>query len=412
MKSLTRSAAFQQLLSNRAFDIEFNGYLSNHAKHATIALERLDAPESRLQEYWDFYTALTPYNLSLHPVTESYHDIQPCTRDEWNTLRGKKEKFWNMCKFLEAELTNTGSVERLVQKYAPDNLPGLAGALTHGIIHLGWALDAYDLKNPWMVIEGLAYLNFSYLSCHPENFSHGAIREATPLESIRRIAQVWEEDNLADSWIAKARARYDEQSGFHAELVPAGFQWELSKILDQQHPIMYQLPTWLDAMDISSLLEELYKTSVLLYLSTLDPEDGHGNFLVLHLITSLWGLEHVLNVINDEKVSRSALKCYYVVMVGLLSTSAGGIPSVGAIDDAAGMLSSSDHSAKKIESNDNYWPSIVARAIREEEEHNIKLVYVARELWQRYNHWTGFREAANTFTIPPNIGPSSISFKA
>ncbi len=35
---IARSAAFQQLLSNRAFDIEFNGYLSNHAKHAIIAL--------------------------------------------------------------------------------------------------------------------------------------------------------------------------------------------------------------------------------------------------------------------------------------------------------------------------------------------------------------------------------------
>jgi hypothetical protein len=410
MTPLTRSALLQQLLSNRAYDIEFNGYLSNHAKHAIIALERLDAPSSRLQDYWDTYTTLTPYNLALHPVTEL--DAQPCTREEWKTLRGKKTKFWNMCKFLEQELDETGSLETLVQTYAPDLLPGLAGALTHGIIHLGWALDAYDSKSSWMVIEGLAYLNFCYLSVHPENFVHGAIQETTALESIRRVAQRWQDENLAETWIAKCKARYDEQSGFHEELIPAGFQWEFSKVLDQQREIMYHLPTWLDTMDVSSLLEELYKTCVLLYLTTLDPNDGHGNFLVLHLITSLWGLEHVLNVINDDKVSREALKCFFAVMVGLLSASTGGFPSVGAIDAMAAKTWSSFDSNNAQEYELNEWPSIVARAIPEEEEHNIKLVYVARELWRRYNYWTGFRQAAKAFTITPNIGPSSVSFKA
>jgi hypothetical protein len=208
---------------------------------------------------------------------------------------------------------------------------------------------------------------------------------------------------LADAWIAKCRARYDAQSGFHEELIPAGFQWEFSKVLDQQHEIMYQLPTWLDTMDVTSVLEELYKTCVLLYLITLDPKDGHGNFFVLHLITSLWGLEHVLHVINDDKISRAALKCYFALMIGLLSASTGGIPSVGAIDAMVAKTWSSfdSNNAQAFETKE--WPSIVARAIPEEEEHNIKLVYVARELWRRYNHWTGFRQAAKAFIITSPI---------
>jgi hypothetical protein len=412
---IARSAAFQQLLSNRAFDIEFNGYLSNHAKHAIIALERLNAPESRVQGYWDFYTRLTPYNLSLHRVTEPYDQVPPCTLEEWTSLRGKKLQFWNMCKFLDIELNERfhGSVEQLVKTYAPDTLSGLAGALTHGIIHLGWALDAYDGKHPWMVIEGLAYINFSYLSLHPETFEHSAIQETCPAESLRRMAIVWQQDNLADTWIAAAKKNYDENSGFHEELIPAGFQWELSKVLDQPHEIMTKLPTWLDAMSIDELTEELYKTSVLAYLVTRDESDGHGNFLVLHLITSLWGLEQVLSVIDDEKISRDALKCYYAAMVGLLSTSASGIPSVEAIDDVLATFGSSFDSNDRIQDLEEIeWSAIVARAIPEEEEHNIKLVYVTRELWRRYNHWTGFREAASAFTLTPNIGPSSASFKA
>lgn len=410
---LSRTATFQRLLSNRAFDIEFNGYLSNHVKHAVIALERLDAPEERLQEYWDMYTTLTPYNLPLHPVTEPYDSIKPCSKEEWTSLRGKKEKFWEMSKFLDEELEGPleGNINRLIQTYAPDTLAGLAGALTHGIIHLGWALDAYDGEHPWMVIEGLAYINFSFLSVHPENFEHGAIDEATPVDSLRRIAKVWEEENLADTWIAPAKAKYDEDSGFHSELIPAGFQWELSKVLDQQHEIMYKLPTWLDTMSVDTLLEELYKTSALLYLVTRDPEDGHGNFLVLHLITSLWGLEHVLNVIDNEDTSRDALKCYYAAMVGLLSASGGGIPSVEAIDSVVAEFESRyDSNAKDLE--ETVWKATVARAIPEEEEHNIKLVYVGRELWRRYGNWAGFRVAAETFTETPNIGPSTASFKA
>ena len=51
------------------------------------------------------------------------------------------------------------------------------------------------------------------------------------------------------------------------------------------------------------------------------------------------------------------------------------------------------------------WDHIIERAWREDEEHNIKLVYVCRELWRRYGHWRGFRAAAETFTPTPSIGP-------
>jgi len=41
-----------KFLSDRNYDIEFNGYLSNHSKHGIIALHRLNASDERIQEWW------------------------------------------------------------------------------------------------------------------------------------------------------------------------------------------------------------------------------------------------------------------------------------------------------------------------------------------------------------------------
>ena len=430
-KPATAVSTMHRLVANREYDIEFHGYLSNHAKHAVIALERLGAPATRIEAYWDAYTDTTPYGLSLHRATRDDGEdstISPASSDEWYTLRGKKQRFWNMCHYLQDELHGTfdGNINAMVQSYAPDLLSGLPGALTHGIIHLGWSLDAYrndnddaltqdpnqnHQKNPWMVIEGLAYLNFSFLSVHPEQFQHAAIDEKSAMETWRRIARTWDTDHLQRSWIEPAKAKYDETSGFHSELVPAGFQWQLSKVLDQPHPIMTQLPTWLDTMGIPTLLEELYKMATILYLVTRDSQDGHGNFLILHLITSLWGLEHVLNVIQNDDIARSALKCYHVTMVGLLATSTGGIPSVDALDKIVvdqNLYTSVDTAQQAKMHETTEWSDKIRRAVYdEEEEHNIKLVYVTRALWRRYRHWTAFRVAAQAFTLTPDIGGSS-----
>eukprot|EP00951_Prasinocladus_malaysianus_P049348 scaffold668724_cov59-Prasinocladus_malaysianus.AAC.1 len=68
MPSADRQAVVERLLSDDQYHIEFNGYLTNHAKHAIVALHGLDATPKRVQEYWDEYTAVTPYGLKLEPA--------------------------------------------------------------------------------------------------------------------------------------------------------------------------------------------------------------------------------------------------------------------------------------------------------------------------------------------------------
>ena len=390
----------QKLLADRVFDIEFHGYLTNHVKHAIIALDRLQAPNERVQEYWNVYTKSTPYNLPLHKVEKDWEQVTLATLDEWKQWRGRKHNWQQQVALMNQELeARHGDTNQLVSDFVPDILSGMMGALTHGIIHLGWAIDA---DSPWMITEGLAYLNFAYVGIPESKLTWNAVDEAEPMDSLQRVAQIWKEQDLGTTWIAQTKALYDET--FHPELVPAGFQWEYAKVVDQPHAVATQLPTWIANKNLNDLWESLYRATVYVYLATRDMK-GNGNFLVLHLMTSLWALEKTLLVVNDETVTRKAIGYYYAGLVCLLSTASNGFPAATSLAAIQTKFPANAVDADKLD-----WTETVAVGIAEEEEHNIKLVYVMKELWHRYNHWKGFSEAARSFTLTPNVGPQQAAF--
>lgn len=383
----------QSILSDVAFDIEFQGYLSNHAKHGVIAQGRLGASDERIKEWWDQYTTLTPYSIPLERVDTS-SKVTPCSKQEFFENKGKKKDWRRMCAFLQKELDETSiPMSQLVKIYAPDLLDGIAGALTHGIIHLGWALDA---ENQWMVIEGLAYLNYCHLGVDPEKLQENAIQESSPTQSLKRITSTWKKEDLANKWVEAAKEKYDES--FHPELVPAGFQWQLAKVMKEANPLATKLPSWLSEMDLPELWEHMYRTVVSMYLATRSRE-GDGNFLVLHAITSLWGLEHVCQTIDNESTTRKALGYYWASLICLLA--AGCFPETARVENVL-----SEFPLTATDSEAFSWEEIKALGRAEEEEHNIKLVYVCSELWSRYGQWKGFSEAARSFTLTPDVKPA------
>lgn len=408
-----------ELLANQVYDIEFNGYLSNHAKHAIIALDRLNASEERVQEYWDLYTSMTPYNLQLHKVDQDWASVVPATLEQWNDWRGKKVHWQEQTIFVFQKLQEeyNGDYHALLQDLGPDLLqsPCLAGALTHGIIHLGWAIEA---QSPWMIAEGLAYLNFCAIGVDPVKIKMDHHEgDLTPMDSLIRVAETFHKDNLKEDWIQHAKDKYkNDESSFHPELVPAGFQWEVAKVFREVHPVATDMPTWLNTLPLSKLYETLYRTVTYLYLATRDEKTKNGNFLVLHLITSLWGLEQTLKVFDKdvgkqdmESLTRSAIAQWYANLICFLALGGGGFPP-------ASTLQNIQQQSKLIETRQDPsnldWSGVVEKGISEIEEHNIKLVFVARELWYRYGYWHGFWEAANAFTTTPNIGPDNPEFDA
>ncbi|WP_420955996.1 questin oxidase family protein [Burkholderia gladioli] len=183
----------ESLLDDRRHHIEFNGHLTNHVKHAVIALQGLGVPASVIKDYYENYARLTPYGHGLEPARPATVEISELN---WAQFLGHRKHFASYCHFFDQQERELG-MSRLLQRYLPKLLPGWAGAFTHATIHLGWALD---IDHRWMAIEGLAYLCFTYVSCHPERLPASSQAEpplldaVQPIDSLLRFAEDWEQD--------------------------------------------------------------------------------------------------------------------------------------------------------------------------------------------------------------------------
>jgi hypothetical protein len=384
---------FDELLNDQSYHIEFNGFLTNHSKHGVIALKRLGASAQRIKEYYDNYAKCTTYGFGLEPSRASEQKI---TEDNWQVYFGKHCSFTSYCDFFDRKEKELG-MEKLLDEYVPTLLPGCVGSLFHGTIHLGWALDS---GNRWMIIEGLAYMSFSYVSCQPDNSFASTGKSATEnsvLDSLLNIADAWEVDGEELTQWREATLndeKYSASSGFHPELALTGFQNDIAKVLTEGHPLIHATPAWIDNLDMKTIWKELYEGLTLLYLAK------PGDFLVLHLITSLYGMEQITKWINVTQ-QRRAIKCYWTAMLGILFSD-DEVPTRKTLE----KLKAKYKDEVDLEGNHaegQAWDEIIDRAIIEDEEHNPKLVYVQKLLWQRFNHRSLFRIAAGIFTTTPEV---------
>jgi len=383
----------ETLLNDQSYHIEFNGFLTNHVKHAVVALKGLGASPQRIKEYYDTYVKCTTYGYGLEPPRPSEHTI---TQDNWQVYFGKHCGFTSYCHFFDQKEKEVG-MKRLLGEYVPSLLPGCVGRLMHGTIHLGWALDS---GNRWMIIEGLAYMAFSYLSCHPERTypaTRGPTKDKSVLESLLRIADAWEADHGALYGWREATLtddKYSASAGFHPELAVTGAQYNIAKMLAEGHPLIHATPAWIGDQDMTTIWEELHETVTLLYMTK------PGEFLLLHLITSLYAMEQIANRMPIDQQKR-AIKCYWTAMLGVIF-SRGEVPTRATLEALHSKYKDAvDHDGSPTEGQE--WKHIVTRALIEAEEHNPKLVYVQHLLWKRFGHRSLFRVAAGNFTTTPEI---------
>lgn len=383
----------ETLLNDQSYHIEFNGFLTNHVKHAVIALNRLGASPQRIQEYYNTYVKCTTYGYGLEPVRSSEHTI---TQDNWQVYFGKHCSFTSYCQFFDQKEKELG-LKRMLEEYVPTLLPGCVGSLMHGTIHLGWALDS---GNRWMIIEGLAYMAFSYLSCHPERIypeTPGLANDTSVLDSLLRIAEAWEGDRgELHRWLDATLTdqKYNASTGFHPELAVTGAQFNIAKVLAAGHPLIHESPAWIGDQDMATIWKDLYEAVTLLFLAK------PGDFLTLHLITSLHAMEQIASYLPIEEQKR-AIKCYWTAMLGILF-SLGEVPTRATLEALHSKYHDVvDHDESPMEGQE--WEHIVARSLIEEEEHNPKLVYVQRLLWNRFGQRSLFRIGAGHFTTPPEV---------
>lgn len=388
-----RSAVVTELLNDRTYHIEFNGHLTNHAKHAVIALARLGAPAERIMAFYENYAALTPYGYPLEPPRQSRYDIGA---GNWSAYLGRRTSFGAYCDFFERQEKELGP-DGLLLRYAPTLLPGWVGAFTHATIHLGWALDA---GNRWMTIEGLAYSAFSYVSCHQERALPGGTDGQRSAASLLRVAAAWESDEAGLRSLVEALVNDMDSglaAGIHPELARSGLQYRQARLLGEGHPLIYQTPAWIGELSIESVWEQLYYAVTLLYVAV------PGDFVLLHLITALHGMEQVARRLPADQ-QRQAATCFWIGAVCVLLAER----NVPAAADLAALDARYERAFDPSQRPgcETGWDDTIARAIAEDEEHNPKMVYVLRRLWRRTRGQSIYREAASHFTATPELPES------
>ncbi|MFD3525393.1 questin oxidase family protein [Streptomyces sp. NPDC058653] len=411
---MTDLSLVERLLSDRTYYIEFNSdpgltgpafpadrllpsakHLSNHAKHAVVALAGLGAPPERIEAYYRGYTTLTPYGYDLEPARVSKQGI---TEENWERYVGARTDFADYCDFFDRREKELG-LDELLRRYVPTLLPGWVGAFTHATIHLGWALDA---GNRWMTIEGLAYLAFSYVSCHPERTTplrDDGSRDEAAVDSLLRIAGAWEDDHEAlRRWVDALIA--DTTPGATAHIHPelAGLQYRIAKVLGEGHPLIYRAPAWTEDQDPSESWEQLYYAVALMYLAM------PGDFIVLHLITSLHAMEQIAARLPRDR-QKYAVRCFWTGILCIAFSRAEFPARAGLAELHAEFGKAVDDSGDP--TNDEEWDRLVARSVDQVEEHNPKLVYVLRRVWRRTGRRSIFRVAAGHFTPTPEVLKSS-----
>jgi 2-phosphoglycolate phosphatase len=386
-ESLFQDPSVEGMLNDRSHHIEFNGHLTNHVKHAVVALAGLGVAPERIRAYHDNYVTLTPYGCPVEPARAPQRTVDD---DNWLQLLGKRQDFAAHCEFFDRRERELGMPEML-RRYLPRLLSGWVGALQHATIHLGWALDA---GNRQMAIEGIAYLAFAHVDCHPERATTSDAYDAErPKDSLLRIARYWEDNQRQlGAWVQDLVD--DTSADIHPELLRSGLQHRIARLLGEGHPRIYETPAWVTDQDTDASWDQLAHLVTLLYLA--EP----GDFLLLHLMTALHAMRHIADALPAEQ-RPEAVKCYWTGILGVLFSRGhfarpGKLTALDNLFDTAVDDVTDPRWARE-------WEWLVARAAEEEEEHNPKLVYVMRSMWHRTGGRSLYRVAAGQFTATPEL---------
>lgn len=378
---MTDTERINQILSDTSRHIEFHSFLSNHLKHAAIALSGLGADADFIERYTNNY-AKTTYGFGLEAANPSNLIVND---ENWRGMYGKHENFASMVRFLLSRADDIG-VDGVIQQYVPDLLAGCVGSLLHGMIHLGWAIHA---ENDAMIMEGVAYFAFSYVSCYPERVSRKR-NDENAVESLLRVALEWEQQPEVTEWVEDIVAK--EPVGMQRVLSGTGTQLKIAQVLDAGHELLEEDLAWVGTASESDLWNQLETVVVLLYAAR------PGNFVILHLITGLFGMEQIANKLEPQD-ARKAARCFWKTIIAVL-LALKAFPSRNELNAAVQNLNGPADSPEEVSGE---WDQLVKRAMADSEEHNAKMLYVMQKWWRKRGYNSAFREAARAFTDTPVI---------
>ena len=379
------------LAKGRRWDIEYQGYLSNHLTHNWVVMGGVGASEKYMQWWQDLYTNVLDEKPArepgdLEPPREFPVDYTTITEANWrNNIQTTRVAFTAYRDFFDARLQELGLSETL-QQYLPPLLPGLVGAAFHAVIHTGWATDVESLN---MAGEGLAYMatSFQPLATNPPfqlpqplwSTEGKNIVEAT-LEFLAR------DDIEAMTEIANKASKTED----YVKLNKGGFQQRIITFDDPRLPLGNKLNE-IGSIYMPELSQPL--SGVVEQVTVLTAAALHGSdneFFVLHGLTSLHGVLYLLPHI-DPAARRDALVYWWrgVIATMIVQDRPGLDKTVELLQEWQAKCDRENQKAYTLtESENSWWRTTIESTLCSRDEHVPKAVYA---LW-RWSAWNAFPE--------------------
>jgi hypothetical protein len=331
LRSETRDVAGSErelerlLVEGRRFSAEFPVYLANHLPMILVAMHRMGASDERLCEYFASYRDMN----HLQPLPPP---VAPIERAHWAAALGVRARESDYRSFFRDEVGRLGA-RAAIAAYLPTLISGLAASATHGLMRLAYGAMRDDAAE---IATALGYWAATYLELGAA--TGAAPTTDDPAEVLLRMRPI--------------------ESCRHVE-TELDLLWHFMRAVAAK-------PEFRPVVDELAIGPETFgrvrEASLALYAGTMD-------FCALHALTGCHWLRLLQPVTPDPD---RALRYFWQAIASLY-------PKIGFPDlPTAEMLDE----WRNLTCPD--WPAIEAAAVQSDDEHDLSLVFSAREEWKTY----------------------------
>jgi hypothetical protein len=286
--------------------------LSNHVPMALAALDRLGATQERLNA---FYAASITGLVAFKPAAHPLHPTE---------ARGHSDHFAGALLYFQRAIAEAGP-EAVLRRWLPELIPGIAAASFHGLIRVGYAVEASDSAE---IASALALWTTAFVSLG----ALGPLVDETPAVIAKRLSRFTADRRLAPGLIVDRMT-------------------SVASLNSLQHS--GSQPRVLGLSDVAEFAITAYAS--------------FDDFTLLHAVTATHAFRLLMPFFADPALATRYL--WGAIVIAALST---GLPL--------------HNDWPKEEAHTAAWADIAARAIESDDEHVIKLVYTAFAEFRRYGN--------------------------
>jgi hypothetical protein len=303
--------------------------LSNHLPMALVALDRLGGSPKRLKA---FYAASIPSLVGFKPAARALHPIN---------AKGNPDQFPGALLYFQRAIAEDGPAS-VLQRWLPELMPGIAAASFHGLIRLGYAIEA---SNNAEIASALALWTTTFTSLG----APGPLADEMPAAIVKRLSQLTANHRVSRGLIV------DRMRGIAAL---DSLQYSASQ------------PRQLNLADVAHFAISAYAS--------------FDDFTLLHAVTASHAFRLIIPYIADSALATRYL--WRSIMIAALSTR---LPLHNDWPKAGAHITE--------------WAEVAARAVGSDDEHVIKLVYTALAEFHVYANplyqFVAMRQVASVNTV-------------